>query len=150
MLAWKTAIVSTRSVTRGTAVGYNATFVAPTAMRLALLPVGYADGLNRKLSGTNSSPGGHVLIHGVPAPIVGSVSMDLTVVDITHIPEAVAGDEVVILGEQNRGEQNGGEQNEGQQHGQRVTADDHARWAGTIPYEILCAIAARVPRITCE
>jgi alanine racemase len=109
-------------------------------MRLALLPIGYADGLNRKLSSTNSSPGGHVLIHGVPAPIVGRVSMDLTVVDITHIPNAVAGDEVVILGEQGGGEQKG----------QRITADDHARWAGTIPYEILCAIAARVPRITSE
>lgn len=140
VLAWKTAIASTRSVTPGTAVGYNATFVAPTAMRLALLPVGYADGLNRKLSGTNSSPGGHVLIHGVPAPIVGRVSMDLTVVDITNIPNAAAGDEVVILGQQSDGEQNG----------QRVSADDHARWAGTIPYEILCAIAARVPRVTCE
>lgn len=135
VLSWKTAIASTRSVAPGTAVGYNATFLAPTAMRLALLPVGYADGLNRKLSSTNSSPGGHVLIHGVPAPIVGRVSMDLTIVDITHIPSAAAGDEAVILGEQ---------------HTQRITADDHARWAGTIPYEILCAIAARVPRVTCE
>lgn len=135
VLAWKTTITSTRSVPAGTAVGYNATFVAPTAMRLALLPVGYADGLNRKLSSTNSSPGGHVLIQGVPAPIVGRLSMDLTVVDITQIPDAAAGDEVVILGEQNS---------------QRITADDHARWAGTIPYEILCAIAARVPRLTCE
>lgn len=135
VLTWKTAIASTRSVAPGTAVGYNATFVAPTAMRLALLPVGYADGLNRKLSGSNQSPGGHVLIHGVPAPIVGRVSMDLTVVDVTHVPNAAAGDEVVILGEQN---------------GQRITADDHARWAGTIPYEILCAIAARVPRIASE
>jgi alanine racemase len=135
VLAWKTAIASTRSVPPGTAVGYNATFVAPTAMRLALLPLGYADGLNRKLSSTNASPSGHVLIHGMPAPIVGRVSMDLTVVDITHIPNAAAGDEVVILGDQ---------------HDQRITADDHARWAGTTPYEILCAIAARVPRITSE
>jgi alanine racemase len=135
VLAWKTAIASTRSVPTGTAVGYNATFVAPTAMRLALLPVGYADGLNRKLSSTNSSAGGHVLIHGSAAPIVGRVSMDLTVVDITHIPNAAPGDEVVILGEQ---------------HAQRITADDHARWAGTIPYEILCGIAARIPRVTCE
>ena len=140
VLSWKTAISSTRSVASGTAVGYNATFVAPTAMRLALLPVGYADGLNRKLSSTHASPGGHVLIHGMPAPIVGRVSMDLTVVDITHIPTAAAGDEVVILGQQDGG----------QQHGPRVTADDHARWARTIPYEILCAIAARVPRVTCE
>jgi alanine racemase len=135
VLAWKTAIASTRSVPTGTAVGYNATFVAPTAMRLALLPVGYADGLNRKLSSTNSSAGGHVLIHGSAAPIVGRVSMDLAVVDITHIPNAAPGDEVVILGEQ---------------HAQRITADDHARWAGTIPYEILCGIAARIPRVTCE
>jgi alanine racemase len=114
-------------------------------MRLALLPVGYADGLNRKLSSTNSSPGGHVLIRGIAAPIVGRVSMDLTVVDITHIPNAATGDEVVIIGEQNVGEQGGVEQ-----HAHRITADDHARWAGTIPYEILCAISARVPRITCE
>ncbi len=135
VLAWKTEIASTRSVASGTAVGYNATFVAPTAMRLALLPVGYADGLNRKLSGTNSAPGGHVLIHGTPAPILGRVSMDLTVVDITNIPNAATGDEVVILGEQ---------------LGHRITADDHARWAGTIPYEILCAIAARVPRVASE
>ena len=135
VLAWKTAIASTRSVPPKTAIGYNATFIAPTSMRLALLPVGYADGLNRKLSSTNTARGGHVLIHGIAAPIVGRVSMDLTVVDITHIPNAAAGDEVIILGDQ---------------HGHRVTADDHARWAGTIPYEILCAIAARVPRITSE
>lgn len=140
VLTWKTAIASTRTVEPGTAVGYSATFVAPATMRLALLPVGYADGLNRKLSGSNSSSGGHMLIHGVPAPIVGRVSMDLTVVDISRVPNAAAGDEVVILGEQNGDKQ----------HGQRVTADDHARWAGTIPYEILCAIGARVPRITCE
>lgn len=76
-----------------------------------------------------------MLIHGIAAPIVGRVSMDLTVVDITQIPNAAAGDQVTIIGEQ---------------HGQRITADDHARWAGTIPYEILCAIAARVPRITSE
>ncbi|HET9099797.1 MAG TPA: alanine racemase [Acidobacteriaceae bacterium] len=137
VLAWKTAIASVRSVAPGTAIGYNGTFVAQTTMRLALLPVGYADGLNRKLSSTNSSSGGHVLIHGVPAPILGRVSMDLTVVDITPIPNASASDEVVIFGEPNSGENNG----------QRLTADDHARWAGTIPYEILCAIAARVPRI---
>ncbi len=66
--------------------------------------------------------------------------MDLTVVDITHIPNAAIGDEVVIIGEQR----------ESEQHAQRVTADDHARWAETSPYEILCAIAARVPRVTCK
>jgi alanine racemase len=61
--------------------------------------------------------------------------MDLTIVDVSSVPGAATGDEVVILGEQN---------------GQRVTADDHARWAETISYEILCAIGARVPRIVCD
>lgn len=134
VLAWKTAIPSLRTVEAGTGVGYNSTFVAPKEMRLALLPMGYADGLNRKLSGGNSSNGGHVLVRGVAAPIVGRVSMDLTVVDVSHLPNVTIGDEVVILGEQN---------------GQRVTADDHACWAETISYEILCAIGARVPRIDC-
>jgi alanine racemase len=130
VLAWKTATASIRTVPAGTRVGYNGTFIAPGEMRLALLPVGYADGLNRKLSNR-----GHVLIRGIAAPIIGRVSMDLTIVDITHIPAATVGDQVVILGEQN---------------GRRITADDHARWAETISYEILCAVGARVPRVACE
>lgn len=130
VLGWKTAIASLRTVQAGTEVGYNATFVAPQKMRLALLPVGYADGLNRKLSNR-----GHVLVRGRRAPIVGRVSMDLTVVDVTHVTDAEIGDEAVILGEQNE---------------LRVTADDHALWAETIPYEILCGIGARVPRVASE
>ncbi len=130
VLSWKTEIASLRIVEAGAKVGYDATFTAPSKMRLALLPVGYADGLNRKLSNR-----GHVLVRGAIAPIVGRVSMDLTVVDVSHVPDAGAGDEVVILGEQN---------------GQRITADDHARWAETIPYEILCAIGPRVSRVACD
>ena len=130
VLTWKTAIASLRTIEAGRCIGYNATFVAPKKMRLALLPVGYADGLNRKLSNR-----GHVLVRGMTAPIVGRISMDLTVADVSHLPEAMIGEEVVMLGEQN---------------GQRVTADDHARWAETIPYEILCAVSARVPRVACE
>ena len=123
-------IAAVRDVEAGTKVGYNGTFVAPAQMRLALLPVGYADGLNRKLSNR-----GHVLVRGMVAPIVGRVSMDLTIVDISGISEAAVGDDVVILGEEN---------------GLSVTADDHARWAETISYEILCAINARVPRVACD
>ncbi len=130
ILAWKTAIASLRTVETGMRIGYNGTFTAPAKMLLALLPVGYADGLNRKLSNR-----GHVLIGGTAAPIVGRISMDLTVVDVSDAPDAAIGDGVVILGEQN---------------GVRVTADDHARWAETIPYEILCAIGARVPRVACD
>lgn len=126
VMAWKTSIASIRFVKAGAEVGYNGTFIAPARMRLALLPVGYADGLNRKLSNR-----GHVLVGGTRAPIVGRVSMDLTIVDVSHT-NAKAGEEVVILGEQN---------------GQRITADDHARWAETIPYEILCVIGTRVARV---
>ena len=135
VLAWKTEIASLRTVKAGAEVGYDATFTASGRMQLALLPVGYADGLNRKLSGGKESNGGHVLVRGALAPIVGRISMDLTVVDVSRAPGAAVGDEVVILGDQN---------------GQRITADDHARWAGTISYEILCGISARVPRISYE
>lgn len=128
VMTWKTAIASLRTVEAGARIGYNGTFVAQRSMRLALLPVGYADGLNRKLSNL-----GHVTIRQRPAPIVGRVSMDLTIVDVSEIADASVGDEVLLLGG-----------NSG------ITADDHARWAGTIPYEILCAVGARVPRVAVD
>jgi len=124
VMAWKTRIVSLREVQAGETVGYNATFVAPRTMRLALLPVGYADGLRRELS----SPAGAVRVRGQRTAVVGRVSMDLTLVDVTAIPEAAIGDEVVLIGD-------------------GVSAGDHARWAGTIPYEILCGVSERVPRV---
>ncbi len=126
VLAWKTQILSVHDVAEGARVGYNGTFVAETPMRLALLPVGYADGLRRELSNA-----GDVLIGGRRARIVGRVSMDVTIVDVTEIAGAKAGDEVVIFGVQGS---------------ESITADDHARIAGTVAYEILCGIAARVPR----
>lgn len=126
-MEWKTRAVSLRNVSAGTRVGYSATFVAPDAMKLALLPVGYADGFRRELSGR-----GAVLVRGVCAPIVGRVSMDLTIVDVTHVPGVQIGDEVVLIGTRGK---------------ERITADDLAAIAGTIPYEILCGISDRVPRI---
>jgi alanine racemase len=128
VLEWKTRVVSVRSVEAGRVVGYNGTFVATEPMRLALLAVGYADGLNRALSNR-----GGVLIGGQRAPIVGRVSMDQTVVDVTEIPGVDAGDEVVLLGHQGA---------------VSITAEEHARWAGTIPWEIFTSIAARVERIS--
>ena len=127
VLAWKTRIVSTRSIATGQAVGYNGTFIATEPMRIALLAVGYADGLKRALSSR-----GAVLIDGQRAPIVGRISMDQTVVDVTDIPKAKAGDEVVLLGTQGQ---------------ETISAEDHARWAGTIPWEIFTSIAVRVERI---
>jgi alanine racemase len=126
VLAWKTQILSVQDVAAGARVGYSGSFVAEKPMRLALLPVGYADGLRRELSNA-----GEVLIAGKRARIVGRVSMDVTIMDVTEIAGVKAGDEAVILGSQG---------------GERITADDHARIAETIPYEILCGIAARVRR----
>ena len=135
VLCWKTRIAALRSVEAGTAVGYNATFIAPHAMHLALLPVGYADGLNRKLSNR-----GVVLVRGRHAPIVGRISMDLTVVNVSEIADAAVGDEAALIGEQASPDGSVA----------RVTAMDHAIWAETIPYEILCAISARVLRVAVE
>jgi alanine racemase len=122
-LTWKTRIVGLREIAAGATVGYGATFTAPAPMRLALLPVGYADGLRREAS--SGLGNGWVRIAGKNAAIVGRVSMNLTVVDVTALPKTAMGDEVVLLGE-------------------GVTADDHARWCGTIPYEVLCGIKAHV------
>ncbi|MCU1252903.1 MAG: Alanine racemase [Edaphobacter sp.] len=123
VMSWKTRVIGLREVQAGDTVGYNATFTAERPMRLALLPVGYADGLRRELSGSNARAGGWTMVKGRRAAIVGRVSMNLTVVDVTEIPEVEVGDEVVVLGD-------GG------------TADDHARLAHTISYEIVCGVRA--------
>jgi alanine racemase len=128
VLEWKTRVVSVRSIDAGSAVGYNGTFVATEPMRLALLAVGYADGLKRGLSSR-----GAVLIGGQRAPIVGRISMDQTVVDVTEISGVASGDEVVLLGRQGE---------------EQITAENHARWVGTIPWEIFTSITARVERVS--
>lgn len=127
VLSWKTRVASLRWIEPGEAAGYCATFRATRRTRLALLPVGYADGLNRLLSNK-----GEVLVRGHRAAIAGRVSMDLTIVDVTDVPGVEIGDEVVLIGAQDA---------------ERITAYEHADLAGTIPYEILCNISARVPRM---
>lgn len=121
VMTWKVRVTGVREIEPGERIGYNGTFTAERHMRLALLPVGYADGLRRELSGTKERVGGWVMFGGERAAIVGRVSMNLTVVDVTGIPSVAVGDEAVVLGE-------------------GITADDHARLAGTIPYEILCGV----------
>jgi alanine racemase len=127
VLAWKTSVTGVRSVPAGATVGYNATFVATEPMRLALVSAGYADGLDRSLGNRFS-----LLVAGERAPLVGRVSMDQSVLDVTEIPGVEAGDEVVILGTQGA---------------ETITAFDHAAAAGTIPWEIFTRIGARVARI---
>ncbi len=128
VLSWKSQVVSVRSVAPGAVVGYNGTFVATEPMRLALVAAGYADGLDRKLGNHFS-----LLVRGQRAPVVGRISMDQSVIDVTEIPDVVAGDEVVILGRQGD---------------ESISAFDHAKAAGTIPWEIFTRIGARVPRVT--
>jgi alanine racemase len=127
VLAWKTRVVSLREIGEGAVAGYGATFRAQRPTRLALLAVGYADGLNRALSNRGS-----VLVRGRRAPIAGRISMDQTMVDVTEIPGVEVGDEVALIGEQGE---------------LTITADDLAQHTGTIAYEVLCAIGARVPRV---
>jgi alanine racemase len=121
VLTWKASVLAVRTLAPGDTVGYNATFTAERSINVAVLPVGYADGLRRELSSTNDKPGGWVILHGQRAPILGRISMNLTVVDITEIPSIERGDEATLLGP-------------------GITAEDHAALARTIPYEILCGI----------
>lgn len=123
VMAWKTRVIGVREVKPGDTVGYNARFRVIRPMRLALLPVGYADGLRRELSGQEGHTGGWVLVRERRAAIVGRVSMNLTMVDVTGITGVEVGDEAVVLGD-------------------GITADDHARLANTICYEILCGMRA--------
>jgi alanine racemase len=127
VLAWKSRVVSVRSVPAGAVVGYNGTFVATEPMRLALVALGYADGLDRSLGNRFS-----LLVRGERAPIAGRISMDQTVLDVTEIPGVAPGDEVVIIGTQGE---------------VAITAFDHADASGTIPWEVLTRIAGRVKRI---
>ncbi len=127
VLEWKTQVTSLRTLQVGETVGYGRSFVAERETRVALLPVGYADGYNRLLSNR-----GEVLVRGKRAPIAGRVSMDQTVVDVTRISGVAIGDEVVLLGSQ-------GEES--------IDAWELADLVGTVPWEVLCAIRSRVPRV---
>src|SRR6185312_11685609 len=91
VLSWKTCVISLREHAAGSALGYNGTFVTSRSSRIAVLPVGYADGLNRRLSSH-----GQVMVRGVRAPIVGRISMDVTLVDVTDVPGVQIGDEVIL------------------------------------------------------
>jgi alanine racemase len=128
VLTWKTRIAFIKSISVGTSVSYGATFRAVRASRIATLPVGYADGYRRDLSNM-----GQVLIRGQRCPVVGRITMDHAMVDITDLDAGVeVGEEVVLLGSQGKEE---------------ISAWDMARSCRTIPYEILCGISQRVPRI---
>jgi len=126
VLTWKTRILSLRDVRANQALGYGGIYVTKAAARIAVLPVGYADGFNRALSSR-----GRVIVREHYAPIVGRISMDLTLVDVTGLPGIEVGDEAILLGSC---------------EGLSVDAREHAALANTVLYEILCGISKRVPR----
>jgi alanine racemase len=130
-LTWKTAITHVKTVPAGTPISYGGRWSAQRTSRIATLPVGYADGYSRRLSGRQGFGMGEVLVRGRRAPIAGTVCMDMMMVDVTDIAGADVGDETVLIGEQGE---------------QRISADELAARAGTISYEILCGISHRVPR----
>jgi alanine racemase len=126
VLTWKTRVLSLRDVRPNQALGYGGIYVTKAPARIAVLPVGYADGFNRALSSR-----GRIIVGEHYAPIVGRISMDLTLVDVTGLPGVAVGDEAVLLGARD---------------GLSVDAREHAALASTVLYEILCGISKRVPR----
>ena len=126
-LSWKSRVSIARDVPANTAVSYGHTYLTRKPSRLATITVGYADGLPRAASNR-----AHVLIRGHRCPVVGRVTMDQTVVDVSALEHVHAADEVHLIGEQAGG---------------RITATDLAEWCDTIPWEVLTNISYRVPRI---
>ena len=127
VLSLRTTIVQLRTIPRGGTVSYNRTFVAKRPTRIAVLPIGYADGYSRRLSNRGS-----VLIQGRRAPIVGLVCMDMIMVDVTDLAQLQVGETAILIGQQGQ---------------ESIWADEVADWIDTIPYEVLCGIGSRVPRL---
>jgi alanine racemase len=126
VLSWKTRIAQLKTLPEGSYVGYGCTFKTTRATRLAVLPVGYADGYDRALGNT-----AHVLVAGKRAAVIGRVSMNMCMTDVTDIPRAGLEKEVVLLG-------GSGEE--------RISAETLATWAGTISYEVVTRISPLLER----
>ena len=127
VLSWKTRIILIRDLPKGHGISYGRTFITRKPTRVATLAVGYADGFSRHLSGQKAE----VLIRGQRCPVLGRITMDQTLVDVTDVLAKV-GDETVLIGKQGREE---------------ILITEIAQRAGTIPWEILTRLSARVQRI---
>jgi alanine racemase len=130
ILTFKSRVVYLKDVPSGTPLGYGAAFHARRSSRIATVPVGYADGLSRGLSSR-----GYAIVRDRRARLVGNISMDLSLLDVTDIPGVNVGDEVVLIGDSEHCS---------------ITALEIAQLLGTVPYEVLCSIGKRVPRLYVE
>ena len=126
-MQWKSKIILLKSVQKGQPLSYSRKHFTQKDSLIATLPIGYADGLNRNLSNNME-----VLIKGKRAPQVGAICMDMILIDVTGIPDVQMGDEVVIFGKQGEKE---------------IQVEELAKRSNTIPYEILCNVGKRVPRV---
>ena len=126
-LSFKCRVSLVKDIRRGTSLSYGRTFVARRTMRVATLTAGYGDGYSRAASNRSK-----VLIGGLRCPVLGRVTMDQMMVDVSRVRKVRAADEAVLIGRQGRDE---------------ITASEVAAWCGTVPWEILTGISYRVPRI---
>ncbi len=127
VMEWKAHVSFVKEVEAGVEISYGGVYTTPEKMLVATIPVGYADGYPRLLSNK-----GCVLIHGHRAPILGRVCMDQFMVDVSHIPEVHRGDEVTLLGKD---------------HGEEISVEELSNLCGRFPYEFVCCISRRVPRV---
>jgi alanine racemase len=126
-LSFKTQVSQVKWLPAGEGISYGSIYVTTRPTLIAVLPVGYADGFRRA-----PTTWGTVLIHGQEAPILGRICMDQCMIDVTHIPQTRMGDEVVLIGRQGE---------------TTLTAEQVAERLGTINYEVVSEILARVPRV---
>lgn len=127
-MTWKTRIGLVRDMPKGASISYGRTFITPKPMRVATLTAGYADGYPRHLSNV----GADVLVCGKRCPLLGRVTMDLLVIDVSHLPDVDVGEEVVLMG---------------QQGGEEIPCPELSDKAGTITWEITTRVGQRVKRV---
>jgi alanine racemase len=128
VMTWKTRIALVRDMPAGHGISYGRTFITPREMRVATLSAGYADGYPRHLSNRDAA----ALVRGQRCPLLGRVTMDLMMIDVSHIEHAAVGDDVVLMGGQGD---------------QEISATELAERAGTISWEIITRIGSRVRRV---
>ncbi|MCL2747376.1 MAG: alanine racemase [Oscillospiraceae bacterium] len=136
VMTFKSRIAQVKEIPAGASVSYGHTYTAHEPRRVAVVSAGYADGYHRRLSNK-----AHVLIAGRRAPVLGTVCMDMMVVDVTGIPQAQAGDPVVLFGPDRDGATGATGATDA------IPVDELASLAGTISYELICAVSKRVPRV---